>query len=244
MPVTLGSTSAASRRGYGPAHERRRPRGRRLVASSKAGGLIWLVRIRDLLGISELGLSVLVGEEHLDRELTSVHITDLPDPSRYLVGGELVLTGLMWYRGAPEDSAGFAEVLRRAGVVAVGAGKARFGTVPDDLARACSARGLPLLAVPVETSFATIAELAAVRHALDAREALGRHRRIVAAVAEGAGLAELFALMVRELGVSGAVVSATGNLIAGDVPAGLLPGLARAYLTAPRLPCPVRLDDR
>ncbi|SDR06719.1 PucR family transcriptional regulator [Thermostaphylospora chromogena] len=202
------------------------------------------MRIRDLLGISELGLSVLVGEEHLDREFTSVHITDLPDPGRYLTGGELVLTGLMWYRGDPGDSEGFADVLRRAGVVAVGAGRARFGTVPDDLVRACAVRGLPLLAVPVETSFAAIAELAHVRHALDVRDALGRHRRIVAAVAEGAGLAELFTLMVRELGVSGAVVSATGSLIAGDVPAGLLPDLARAYLTAPRLPCPVRLDDR
>lgn len=201
------------------------------------------MRIRDLVEIDELGLTVLGGAEHLDREFTAVHITDLPDPGRYLCGGELVLTGLMWHR-SPRDSARFTDVLAAKGVAGCGAGRARLGRVPRDLVRACAERGLPLLSVPTETSFATIADLVAARMAGDMREALGRHRRIVAAVAEGAGLAELFALMVRELGVSGGVVSAAGRLIAGDLPDETLATLARDYLRAPRLPHLTRVGGR
>lgn len=189
------------------------------------------MRISDLLAIAELRLTLLTGDP--SREFTTVHITDLPEPGRYLAGGELVLTGLMWRHG-PEDSARFVAALCEAGVAALGAGQAWLGHVPDDLVEACAAAGLPLIEVPTEISFRTLSERVVPRLSGDVREALGRHRRIVAAVAEGADLPELFALTAAELGVTGAVVSATGSLIVGalDDPV----RLARAYLTAPRLP--------
>ncbi|GAA4220731.1 sugar diacid utilization regulator [Streptosporangium album] len=196
------------------------------------------MRIRDLVGIEELGLTLLAGEEHLDRGFTGVQITDLPDPGRYLSGGELVLSGLMW-RNGPEDSERFVGRLAEAGVAALGAGSAWLGAVPEDLVQACRAHGLPLLAVPVEVSFRTVAEMVTPRHA-ELRDALGRHRRIVAAVAEGAGLPELFALMDTELGMTGAVVSATGAVIAGTLGQADAVRLAHEYLTAPRLPHAVR----
>ncbi|MED7925691.1 helix-turn-helix domain-containing protein [Nonomuraea sp. LP-02] len=189
------------------------------------------MRIRDLLDIPGLRLRLLTGDP--DREFATVHITDLPEPGRYLSGGELVLTGLMW-RQAPEDSARFVTTLAEAGVAAVGAGAALLGHVPDDLVAACAAAGLPLLEVPTEVSFRTLTELAAPRPSGDVRAALGRHRRLVAAVAEGADLRELFELAAAELGVTGAVVTASGHVVVGTVAE---PGeVARAYLTAPRLP--------
>ncbi|MFG1751306.1 PucR family transcriptional regulator [Streptosporangium sandarakinum] len=224
------------------------------------------MRIRDLLAVEELRLTLLAGEEHLDRSFTGVQITDLPDPGRYLSPGELVLSGLMW-RTRPEDSERFVRRLVEAGVAALGAGRAWLGAVPDDLVRACREYGLPLMEVPVEVSFRTVAETITPRHA-ELRDALGRHRRIVAAVAEGAGLEELFALMDAELRMTGAVVSATGAVIAGTLPdtntntdagTAAVPGarigagtgrgsdgeavavrLAREFLTAPRLPHVVR----
>ncbi|MFF0306129.1 PucR family transcriptional regulator [Streptosporangium sp. NPDC004379] len=174
------------------------------------------MRIRDLLAIEELRLTLLTGEEHLDRSFTGVQITDLPDPGRYLSPGELVLSGLMWRTG-PDDSERFVRRLVEAGVAALGAGRAWLGTVPGDLVRACEEYGLPLMEVPVEVSFRSVAEMITPRHA-ELRDALGRHRRIVAAVAEGAGLEELFALMDAELRMTGAVVSATGTVIAGTLP--------------------------
>ncbi|TDE39955.1 PucR family transcriptional regulator [Nonomuraea mesophila] len=189
------------------------------------------MRISDLLAMEELRLTLLAGDPA--REFGTVHITDLPEPGRYLSGGELVLSGLMW-RHEPGDSARFVAALTEAGVAALGAGQAWLGHVPGDLVAACEAAGLPLVEVPTEVSFRTLAELVVPRLSGDVRDALGSHRRLVAAMAEGAGLPELFRMTAAELGVTGAVVSASGEVIVGaaDDPV----RLATAYLTAPRLP--------
>ena len=208
------------------------------------------MRIRDLLAIPHLRLRLLWGEEHLDRTIAGAQVTDLPDPGRYVGEGELVLTGLMWLQ-QPADCDRFADVLAAAGVAALGAGDARLGHIPEPLVEACRARGLPLIEVPVEVSFGAIVDevnrrIAGAR-AGELSSALGRHRRIVAAVAEGVGLEELFALTASELGVTGGVISAAGTPIAGFP--GLPPGeraalaarLAAEYLAAPRLPHVVRI---
>lgn len=190
------------------------------------------MRISDLLAIGELRLRLLTGDPAT--EFTGVHITDLPDPGRYLSGGELVLTGMMW-RGTPDDAAPFVAALVDAGVAALGAGQAWLGHVPADVVAACEAAGLTLIEVPTEVSFRTVAELVVPRLSGDVRDALGRHRRLLAAVAEGAALPELFTLTAAELGVTGAVVSASGQVIVGSIEDPVRP--ARAYLTASRLPC-------
>ncbi|WP_327086196.1 helix-turn-helix domain-containing protein [Nonomuraea sp. NBC_01738] len=189
------------------------------------------MRISELLDMPDLQLRLLTGDP--SREFTTVHITDLPEPGRYLSGGELVLTGLMW-RQEPADSRRFVAALCEAGVAALGAGQAWLGHIPADVLDACAEAGLPLLDIPTEVSFRTLAELVVPRLSGDVREALGRHRRIVAAVAEGADLPALFALTAAELGVTGAVVSACGSPVVGDLPDPVR--LARAYLVAPRLP--------
>ncbi|MBO0772269.1 MAG: PucR family transcriptional regulator ligand-binding domain-containing protein, partial [Actinobacteria bacterium] len=114
--------------------------------------------VRALLEAAGLGLRLLTGDDGLEREITGVFTTDLANPRRYLSGGELVLTGLVWWRG-PADSAGFASALAEAGVAALAAGDAALGSVPDDLVAACRRHGLPLLEVPVDVSFAAITEL-------------------------------------------------------------------------------------
>ncbi|MFG1689419.1 PucR family transcriptional regulator [Nonomuraea sp. NPDC049269] len=190
------------------------------------------MRISDLLAIGELRLRLLTGDPAT--EFTGVHITDLPEPGRYLSGGELVLTGMMW-RGTPDDAARFVAALVEAGVAALGAGQAWLGHIPADVVAACAAAGLTLIEVPTEVSFRTVAELVVPRLSGDVRDALGRHRRLLAAVAEGAALPELFALTAAELGVTGSVVSAAGQVIVGSIEDPVRP--ARAYLTASRLPC-------
>ncbi|MEV7968569.1 helix-turn-helix domain-containing protein [Sphaerisporangium sp. NPDC088356] len=197
------------------------------------------MRIRELLAMDRFGLGLLSDPGHADRRFTGVHITDLPDPGRYLSGGEMVLTGLMWRR-EPEDSRRFVEILAGAKVAALGVGRAWLGVVPDDVVEACREHDLPLLDVPTEVSFRTLSEVVETRlagaTAVDLRGALGRHRRIVAAVADGAGLDELFALTAEELGVNGAVISSTGTVIAGRLEGDLPVRLAREYLSATRLP--------
>lgn len=200
------------------------------------------MRLRDLLDNRELGLTLLTGEEHLDRPVRRVYTTDLVDPRRYLVGGEIVLTGLMWRRTSA-DSESFVAALAQAGVAALGAGDAALGAVPDDLVDACRRHRVPLFEVPVEVSFQAISEEvdpALWKHrAAGLATVLGRQRDLMAAVAAGGRLAELLPALARDLGVACWILSATGREVAGtgELPEPVRAQLARRFLTAERLPC-------
>src|SRR5215469_10813161 len=101
------------------------------------------VLLRALLDSPELRLRLLVGEDALDRPVAGVYTTDLLDPRRYLSGGEIVLTGLMWRR-TPADSEVFVATLVACGAAALAAGDAALGSVPGDLVDACRRHQLPL----------------------------------------------------------------------------------------------------
>src|ERR1700746_74520 len=105
------------------------------------------VLLRELAEAADLRLRVLVGEDALDRPVDGVFTTDLLDPRRYLTGGEIVLTGLMWWR-TPADSESFVDALMTAGAVALAAGDAALGSVPDDLVVAWRRAGAPPVAGP------------------------------------------------------------------------------------------------
>jgi hypothetical protein len=119
------------------------------------------VRVRDLLDVPGLGLRLLTDVAGMDRMIRRVYTTDLPDPSRYLTPGDLVLTGLIWCR-EPGDADRFVTALVKAGAAALGAGEA-VGEVPPEVIQACGRHGITLLAVPAETSFAAVTEEVARR---------------------------------------------------------------------------------
>ncbi|MFT7834957.1 PucR family transcriptional regulator [Saccharothrix sp. BKS2] len=200
------------------------------------------MRVRDLVGMPELGLRPVVGAELLDRPVTRLYGTELPDPARYLSGGELVLSGLLWHR-ADGDCERFVSSLAGAGVAALAASPPEAGDLPAALVEACERHGVPLLAVPVDLSFATITErvvleLAAERVG-DAGAQLGRHRRLLTVVAEGGGLSELVEAGAAELGTPCWVLSCAGHVVAGpDLPGAAV--LVREFLVAERLPRVVR----
>jgi len=199
------------------------------------------VRVRDLLNVPDLGLRLLTDVAGVDRSIRHVFTTDLPDPSRYLTPGVLVLTGLIWCRG-PGDADRFVSALERAGVAALGAGEA-LGTVPAEVVQACARHGIPLLAVPAETSFAAVTEEVGRRLSGDRATAmtrvLGRRRLLLSAVAEGAGLDAMFRLMSRELGAECWLLTGLGRVVGGtgpSLPEPLALRLACEYLRADRLP--------
>ena len=199
------------------------------------------MRVRDLLDVPGLGLRLLTDVAGADRAIRHVYTTDLPDPSRYLTPGALVLTGLIWCRG-PGDADRFVSALGRAGVAALGAGEA-LGAVPAEVVQACARHGIPLLAVPPETSFAAVTEEVGRRLSGDRATAmtrvLGRRRLLLSAVAEGAGLDAMFRLMSRELGAECWLLTGLGRVVGGtgpSLPAPLAGGLAAEYLRAARLP--------
>jgi hypothetical protein len=210
------------------------------------------VLLRGLAEAPDLRLRVLVGEDALDRPVDGVFTTDLLDPRRYLTGGEIVLTGLMWRR-APADSESFVAAVTAAGAVALAAGDAALGSVPHDLVVACRRHGLPLFEVPVDVSFAAITEqVLAARLVLSAGpgSAIARLRALAGGwVPGGAGaavrLAAVLDVAATEFGVAGWVISAAGRLVAGAPAAPGRPAraaLAGAWLGAAALPVTVLVD--
>ena len=199
------------------------------------------MRVRDLLDVPGLGLRLLTDVSGIDRVIRHVYTTDLPDPSRYLTQGDLVLTGMIWCR-EPGDADLFVRALARAGAGVLGAGEA-LGDVKPELIQACGRHGITLLAVPAETSFAAVTEEVGRRlngdRATAMTRVLGRRRLLLSAVAEGAGLDAMFRLMGREIGAECWLLTATGRLVGGtgpSLPEPLALRLAGEYLKADRLP--------
>jgi hypothetical protein len=207
------------------------------------------LRVRDLLTVPGLGLRLLTDVTGLDRAIKHVYTTDLPDPGRYLTPGDLVLTGMMWCR-EPGDADRFVTVLAKAGIAVLGAGEA-LGQVPPEVIQACGRHGVTLLAVPPETSFAVVTEEVGRQlngdRATAMSRVLGRRRRLLSAVAEGAGLDAMFRLMGREIGAECWLLTGTGRVVGGtgaSLSRPLALQLACGYLKAERLPAVTEPDAR
>ncbi|CAL9396484.1 PucR family transcriptional regulator ligand-binding domain-containing protein [Streptomyces sp. Tu 3180] len=206
------------------------------------------MRLRALLDTDALGLKLLGGEDELDRTVRGVMTTDLRDPSRYLSGGELVLTGLAWRRDAT-DSEPFVRILAQAGVAAVAAGTAELGDVPDDLVVACARHRLPLFAVHESVAFATVTEhvvrQVSGERAGDLAAVVDRHRRMMTSGPAGGGPDVVLDLLGSDLDLRAWVLSPAGRLIAGPkaqgasaeeptLPADVCARLAAEHLAAGR----------
>ncbi|MER5666664.1 PucR family transcriptional regulator [Streptomyces mirabilis] len=197
------------------------------------------MRLRALLDTDALGLRLLGGEDELDRTVRGVMTTDLKDPSRYLSGGELVLTGLAWRHGAA-DSEPFVRILAAAGVAALAAGEAELGDVPEDLVLACVRHRLPLFAVHESVAFATITEhvvrQVSGERAGDLAAVVDRHRRMMTSGPAGGGPDVVLDLLGTDLDLRAWVLSPTGRPIAGSKLAGAaLPADVSAKLAAEHL---------
>ncbi|WFB85109.1 MULTISPECIES: PucR family transcriptional regulator [Streptomyces] len=201
------------------------------------------MRLRALLDTDALGLQLLGGEDELDRTVRGVMTTDLRDPSRYLSGGELVLTGLAWRRDAA-DSDPFVRLLVQAGVTALAAGEAELGSVPEDLVVACLRHRLPLFAVHESVAFATITEhvvrQVSGERAGDLAAVVDRHRRMMTSGPAGGGPDVVLDLLGSDLDLRAWVLSPTGRPVAGPKDAGPALGaevcaeLAAEHLAATR----------
>ncbi|MER7776670.1 PucR family transcriptional regulator ligand-binding domain-containing protein [Streptomyces sp. NPDC096191] len=197
------------------------------------------MRLRALLDTDALGLELLGGEDELDRSVRGVMTTDLRDPSRYLSGGELVLTGLAWRRDA-DDSEPFVRLLVQSGVSALAAGEAELGSVPEDLVLACVRHRLPLFAVHESVAFATITEhvvrQVSGERAGDLAAVVDRHRRMMTSGPAGGGPDVVLDLLGSDLDLRAWVLSPTGRPVAGSKAAGpALPAEVCARLAAEHL---------
>jgi hypothetical protein len=162
-----------------------------------------------------LGLRLLAGADAADRELAGAHTTDLDQPARYLLPGELVLTNGLWTEHV--DGATWANDVATAGAAAIGFGLAdHHPAVPADLLAACEELGLPLLEVPEDLSFSMIAAAAADDSGL--RLQLSRTRRLLQRLGAGGGHAALLDFLRHETRLDVWLVGPGGRPICEPVP--------------------------
>ncbi|MEV7041016.1 PucR family transcriptional regulator [Amycolatopsis sp. NPDC051061] len=168
-----------------------------------------MTTVKTLLGLPGLRLRPRAGADLLDRPVTRIYVTELPDPGRYLSAGELVLSGLLWWR-RPGDAEPFVAALARAGAAALAASGADSGGIPGDVVEACERHRIPLLEVPADLSFSVITEQVVL--ALAAASESARKRLQAAADAPVETLLESAAA---ELGLPCWVLSGLGRVVAG-----------------------------
>ncbi|HQV21088.1 MAG TPA: PucR family transcriptional regulator ligand-binding domain-containing protein, partial [Gordonia sp. (in: high G+C Gram-positive bacteria)] len=99
------------------------------------------------------------GSAGLSAEITFAVTTELPDPARWLSGGELILTTGLGLPDDPGQRTAYIHGLREIGVTAVGFGTGlTFEEVPDELIAAADDCGLALFEVPLATPFVAVAK--------------------------------------------------------------------------------------
>ena len=199
--------------------------------------------LSDLLDAPRLGLHVLHAEpDALEQPVGRLVTTDLLEPGRYLNGGELVLTGLVWRR-SPADSETFVASVAGRGSRTILAGTAQLGGVPDDLVEACRQHGVTLVEVPIEVAFADVTEHVAAVGAAGSGARLSaslvRQRELLSSIASGRSLDELAARVSSEIGHECRFVTPTGQQVvpgAGGLTGEALDEITRRFLTSDRLP--------
>src|SRR5690606_5960162 len=123
------------------------------------------------------------------------------------------------------------------------AGEGLHGEVPQDLVLECRRRGLPLLAVPADVSFAEVGEQIAERtqhsRATKVTHSLIRQRQLLTALADEHLLEEVVGEFRRTHGLDCWVVTAGSRRVVdhdGPISDAALDEVLHTALTAPRLP--------
>src|SRR5689334_2502316 len=113
--------------------------------------------------IGELGLELISGQESAQAHVRWVHSSELPDPTPWLKGGEMLLTTGIQLEG-PKVQREYLERLADHDIAALGFGTGfRHRRVPAALVKAADQRGFPLFEVPYELPFIAITERAFAR---------------------------------------------------------------------------------
>ena len=162
------------------------------------------ITVRELLEMPHLRLSLHAGGSGLDRDVSWTHTTDLPEPWRWVAGGELLMTNGM---SMPRTAAGQEELIRQLvehGAAALAIGAEMYSpALTQRLAKVSDELSFPVLWVAYPMPFVSISRTVAEATLLEQSQRLIRTERIYRALqlvsADKEGLRVLTASLSREL---------------------------------------------
>jgi PucR family transcriptional regulator, purine catabolism regulatory protein len=153
---------------------------------------LWL---STLLDDPSLGLEVVAGHAGIDGRgpIRWAHISDTPDPTPWLEGGELLLTTGLGVKDSPDLQRRLLASLASRGAVAVGFGiGVSLPEVPPAMLAAADEHELPLFTVPYEVPFIAVTRRVAhhtfAEHYATLRSAVDLHRQVLSAVLSSQGI--------------------------------------------------------
>jgi purine catabolism regulator len=146
---------------------------------SSPGGLT----VDELLQAPALQLRLLAGGDGVGRKVSWAHVSDLEDPTPWLLGAELIMTtGLAVPRRAAEQRA-YLERLDDAGVAALAVSSALHAPpLSRAMLAAADERGFPLVEVPLSVPFIAITQEAAAALQSDLGQRLGAQLQVFGAL--------------------------------------------------------------
>ncbi len=176
-----------------------------------------MLTVRDLAHLPEIELSVAAGAGGLEREVSWLHVSELSDPTKWLEGGEFLLTTGLGVGATASTQRAYVRRLAKHGIAGLGFGVGfGFPEVPATIAEAADTLSFPVLVVPYEVPFVAITKLAFTHLANEQLEqqtrALAVHERLADAVIRGRGVQALLAIVCGHLDCSLALVDEHGRV--------------------------------
>ncbi len=169
--------------------------------------------LRQLLADPGLGLELVAGRAGLDSHgpVRWAHISEIPDPTPWLEGGEILLTTGLGVRDSDDLQRRLVEGLDARGCCGLGFGLGVvLDAVPAAMLEEADARALPLFTVPYELPFIAVTKRVSrevfEEHNSTLRAAVDLHRSILAAVLGGAGITGVLETAARLMPEFGFVV--------------------------------------
>ncbi|MBM0123728.1 PucR family transcriptional regulator [Pimelobacter simplex] len=137
------------------------------------------ITVADLLEMQHLRLHLVSGKGGVGRSVSWTHGSDLPEPWRWLTGGELLLTNGMSF---PESGAGQRELIEKldeAGASGLAIGEKMYcPPLTDELLSASERLGLSVLSVEFPMPFVAISQAVAAANLLEQSDRLVRTEKI------------------------------------------------------------------
>jgi purine catabolism regulator len=179
-----------------------------------------MLTLGDLLG--ELDRRLVAGAAGADHAVRWVHISELPDPTPFLSGGELLLTTGMQL-AEPDEQREYVARLARHGLAGLGLGTGfAHDALPEAMVAAAEEHGFALFEVPYEVPFIAVTEKAFTHlvneHYAVLQRALAAHERLERIVLSEGGLDGVAAALAALIGGPAIVFDARGDVLAQHAP--------------------------
>jgi PucR family transcriptional regulator, purine catabolism regulatory protein len=166
-----------------------------------------MITVQDILDIPELNLRLLAGSKAVGNPVRWVHIAEIPDPTQWLKGGELLLTTGYGLAGSRERMASGLKVLIDHNLSGLGIGTGfSFEEVPQDLIDIAEENNFPLFEIPYNIPFIAITEAVSSKIVNEQYSLLQRslavHEKLTKIVLEEKGLDAILSTLSALVGCS------------------------------------------